>query len=87
MPKVTGLEFAQIIKSQKKHVPIIMLTALGEPEDRIKGLEAGADDYLPKPFEPRELLLRAQNLISIYGFNTKPARYNSFWQLDLKCKK
>ena len=69
MPGVTGLEFAHIIKSQTQHVPVIMLTALGEPEDRIKGLEAGVDDYLPKPFNSQELLLRAKNLIEIYGFN------------------
>jgi two-component system phosphate regulon response regulator OmpR len=44
-------------------VPILLLTAMGEPEDRIAGLESGADDYLPKPFEPRELLLRIRTIL------------------------
>lgn len=65
MPEITGIELAQKIKSSnKKHVPIVMLTALSEPEDRIKGLESGASDYVTKPFEPRELLLRINNLIN-----------------------
>ena len=44
-------------------VPILLLTAMGEPEDRVKGLETGAADYLPKPFEPRELVLRIRNIL------------------------
>ena len=58
MPEITGLEFATKIKESGSTMPIVMLTALSEPEDRIKGLESGANDYLTKPFEPRELLLR-----------------------------
>lgn len=61
MPQETGIEFAQ--KLGEKAPPILMLTAMGEPQDRIKGLEAGVDDYLVKPFEPRELLLRLQNIL------------------------
>ena len=62
MPGKSGLEF---IKENKKKLqtPIILLTAKGEAEERIKGLEIGADDYLPKPFEPKELILRIQNII------------------------
>jgi two-component system phosphate regulon response regulator OmpR len=71
MPEVTGIEFAKTIKGNKIHVPVILLTALSEVEDRVRGLEAGADDYLSKPFEPRELLLRMKNLIEIYGYNSK----------------
>ncbi|MGV2432698.1 MAG UNVERIFIED_CONTAM: response regulator transcription factor [Rickettsiaceae bacterium] len=67
MPEVTGIEFAKHIRDSKIHVPIILLTALSEPEDRIAGLEAGADDYITKPFEPKELLLRTENLINLYG--------------------
>ena len=59
----SGLEFIKDNKS-KIDTPIILLTAKGEVEDRIGGLEVGADDYLPKPFEPKELVLRIKNIIS-----------------------
>ena len=71
MPEITGLEFAQKIKTTKKDLPIVMLTALSEPEDRIKGLESGAKDYVTKPFEPRELLLRINNLINSHNIYKK----------------
>ncbi|GAN88254.1 MULTISPECIES: response regulator [Komagataeibacter] len=58
MPGENGLELTRELRREKLHFPILLLTARGEPEDRIIGLEAGADDYLAKPFEPRELLLR-----------------------------
>ena len=62
MPGKSGLEF--ITENKKKlETPIILLTAKGEANERIEGLEIGADDYLPKPFEPKELLLRIQNII------------------------
>jgi two-component system phosphate regulon response regulator OmpR len=57
MPGEDGLSFTRALRGSQ--TPILLLTALGEADDRIAGLEAGADDYLPKPFEPRELLLRA----------------------------
>ena len=62
MPGKSGLEFIQE-NYKNLNTPIILLTAKGEPEERIKGLELGADDYLPKPFEPKELTLRIQNII------------------------
>tara|TARA_B100001248_G_scaffold88994_1_gene65546 strand:- start:7723 stop:8400 length:678 start_codon:yes stop_codon:yes gene_type:complete len=62
MPEKNGYELTKEIKKSLK-VPIILLTAKGEVEDRIKGLEIGADDYISKPFEPRELLLRIKNVI------------------------
>ena len=62
MPGKNGLEFLKENKS-KLNLPIILLTAKGEPNERIEGLEIGADDYLPKPFEPKELILRIQKLI------------------------
>ncbi len=62
IPGVDGLTVARRLR-ETSAVPIIMLTALGEPEHRIEGLEAGADDYLAKPFSPRELVLRAENLV------------------------
>ena len=62
MPGKNGLEF---IKDHKKKLdtPIILLTAKGEASERVEGLEIGADDYLPKPFEPKELLLRIKNIL------------------------
>ena len=62
MPGESGLDFAADLRGQSG-VPILMLTAMGEPEDRIAGLERGADDYLAKPFDPRELLLRINNIL------------------------
>jgi len=62
MPGESGLELTQSLR-QTMDVPILMLTARSETEDRIEGLETGADDYLPKPFEPRELLLRINNIL------------------------
>ena len=62
MPGKSGLEF--IKENQKKlDTPVILLTAKGEAKERVEGLEVGADDYLPKPFEPKELILRIQNII------------------------
>ena len=63
MPGQDGYELTKDIKKQIK-VPIILLTAKGEVENRIKGLELGADDYISKPFEPKELLLRMNNIIN-----------------------
>ena len=62
MPGESGLEFAADLR-RTNAVPILMLTAMGEAEIRIEGLEKGADDYLTKPFEPRELLLRINNIL------------------------
>ncbi len=64
MPEATGFELTTKIKNSGNTLPIIMLTALSESKDRIKGLEVGANDYVTKPFEPRELLLRINNLIN-----------------------
>ena len=63
MPGQDGYSLTKEIKKKSK-VPIILLTAKGEVENRIKGLELGADDYLGKPFEPKELLLRIKNIIN-----------------------
>ena len=63
MPGQNGYELTKEIKKQIK-IPIILLTAKGEVENRIKGLELGADDYIGKPFEPKELLLRIRNIIN-----------------------
>ena len=63
MPGQSGYDLTKEIKNDDK-VPIILLTAKGEVENRIKGLELGADDYLGKPFEPKELLLRIKNILN-----------------------
>ena len=63
MPGKSGLDFIQENK-QTLNTPIILLTAKGEANDRIEGLEIGADDYLPKPFEPKELILRIKNILN-----------------------
>ena len=62
MPGETGLEFLAKLR-EDNDVPVILLTAMGETADRIAGLETGADDYLPKPFEPKELVLRIKSIL------------------------
>jgi two-component system phosphate regulon response regulator OmpR len=62
MPGETGIELTQVIR-QASQVPIIMLTAMGTTEERIAGLTIGADDYVTKPFDPRELVLRIRNIL------------------------
>ena len=63
MPKVTGIEFLQKIRSDGNNTPVVLLTAMGETADRIAGLEIGAGDYISKPFEPKELVLRINNIL------------------------
>tara|TARA_B100001121_G_scaffold292130_1_gene293512 strand:- start:323 stop:1000 length:678 start_codon:yes stop_codon:yes gene_type:complete len=73
MPGQNGYELTKEIKKNMR-IPVILLTAKGEVENRIKGLELGADDYISKPFEPKELLLRIKNIIKNYNkidFNRK----------------
>lgn len=62
MPGETGLQFLEKLR-REDNIPVILLTAMGEPDERIAGLENGADDYLPKPFEPKELVLRIRNIL------------------------
>lgn len=66
LPGESGLDFARWLRSQSE-VPIVMLTAMGEETDRIIGLELGADDYVPKPFNPRELLARIRAVLRRSG--------------------
>lgn len=63
MPVTTGTEFLQKLRAENNHTPVILLTAMGDAQDRISGLELGADDYIPKPFEPKELVLRINNIL------------------------
>jgi len=77
MPGKNGLEFT--IENKKKiNTPIILLTAKGEADERIEGLEVGADDYLPKPFEPKELILRIKNILN----KTKNKNQKRFIEFD-----
>ena len=87
MPGEDGLSLTKSLKADKLQTPILLLTALGELESRIQGLEAGADDYLPKPFEPRELLLRMHAILRRVA--AKPVVQNEVirfgrWTLDLE---
>ncbi|MEM1278266.1 MAG: response regulator, partial [Pseudomonadota bacterium] len=62
LPDIDGLEVCRRLRAESS-VPVLMLTAKGDPMDRVVGLELGADDYLPKPFEPRELLARLRAVL------------------------
>jgi two-component system, OmpR family, phosphate regulon response regulator OmpR len=75
MPGETGLSFAESLRGA---VPILMLSALAETQDRIAGLSSGVDDYLSKPFEPQELLLRLQSLLRRAGPKAETLREVSF---------
>ena len=66
MPSGDGINLINIIK-EKNNTPVILLTAMGEPENKIEGLKIGADDYLAKPFEPEELFLRIQKLLNLFS--------------------
>ena len=84
MPGQSGLSFTEELRKDNNDIPILLLTALGDVEDRISGLESGADDYLSKPFEPRELVLRLQSILKrkvkahnqVKGFKIGPWTYN-----------
>jgi len=86
MPEKTGTEFIKELRAKGQDTPALLLTALGEAEDRIAGFECGADDYLPKPFEPMELVLRLKAILR----RTKSPQENislyqiGKWQFDTK---
>ena len=71
MPKKSGLELTSEMKKREVNLPIILLTAKGLADERVTGLEFGADDYLSKPFEPKELLLRIKNILNKTLVRTK----------------
>ena len=73
MPGADGFEVTETVR-QTDATPILLLTARGEPEDRIKGLSLGADDYLAKPFEPEELVLESEMSESYNAYNTLSQR-------------
>jgi two-component system phosphate regulon response regulator OmpR len=69
MPGENGFDLTRALRAQgqPQRLPILLLTAMAEPEDRVNGLERGADDFLAKPFEPRELVLRIRNILERRG--------------------
>jgi DNA-binding response OmpR family regulator len=73
LPGIDGLEVCRRLRARAADVPVVMLTALGEESDRVLGLELGADDYVTKPFSPRELVLRVQSVLRRAGRTTSPA--------------
>jgi len=88
LPDMDGLEVCRRIRSmpgEAGRVPVLMLTAKGDPMDRIVGLEIGADDYLPKPFEPRELLARIRAILRRRGESSAPpaAKHMRFGSLEI----
>ncbi len=72
LPGMDGLEVCRRLRDRSSGVPIIMLTALGEESDRVLGLQLGADDYVTKPFSPRELVLRVQSVLRRAGAAASP---------------
>jgi two-component system phosphate regulon response regulator OmpR len=75
MPGESGLDLTGALRADGpgSRLPILLLTAMAEPEDRVNGLERGADDFLAKPFEPRELVLRIRNILERRGIANEPA--------------
>ncbi len=82
LPDMDGLELCRQLRA-KSDLPVLMLTARGEPTDRVVGLEIGADDYLPKPFEPRELLARLRAILRRRGAGAGAARTLRFGRLEI----
>jgi len=78
MPGISGFEFVEWLRKEypEEYVPVILLTALGEIEDRVQGLDTGADDYLTKPFQPRELQARIESLLRTRELMSKLQRQN-----------
>jgi OmpR family response regulator RpaB len=87
LPEMDGFELCRTIRKES-NVPIVMLTARGDVMDRVVGLELGADDYLPKPFEPRELLARIQTILrrsapAAHGNGARQLRFDGGLAIDL----
>lgn len=81
LPGIDGFQLLQRLRQQLRNTPVLMLTARGDDDDRVKGLELGADDYLPKPFNPRELVARVKALLRRTpntSVTPEPAEYAGF---------
>ncbi len=84
LPDMDGLDVCRQVRA-KSDTPLLMLTARGDATDRIVGLELGADDYLPKPFEPRELLARLRAILRRRGAGASTGRVLRFGRLEIDC--
>lgn len=78
MPGETGVDFMKRVKNSLTNTPFLMLSALGHVDDRVDGLESGAEDYLTKPFEPKELLLRMNNIIKRNSIDAKVIEFGDY---------
>ncbi len=86
LPGLSGLEICRILRADRrtKSIPVIMLTARGEERDRVQGLETGADDYLPKPFSPRELAARVKAVLRRTGSHRRPEEVITVADLSIR---
>jgi DNA-binding response OmpR family regulator len=83
LPGMDGLEVCRRLRAQDPELPVVMLTALGEEADRVAGLALGADDYVTKPFSPRELVLRVQSVLRRSSKAVEPAPPETLKDVDL----
>jgi DNA-binding response OmpR family regulator len=83
LPRIDGLEVCRRLRAADRQLPVVMLTAMGEESDRILGLQLGADDYVTKPFSPRELVLRVQSVLRRAGAGTDDGRAGVLTDGDL----
>ncbi len=83
LPGMDGLEVCRRLREQDPNLPVVMLTALGEESDRVVGLSLGADDYVTKPFSPRELVLRVQSVLRRASRSAEPAAPETLTDGDL----
>lgn len=83
LPKINGIDLCKEIKKSKPDTPIIMLTALGTTDDKVEGFDAGADDYLVKPFEMRELLVRIRALLNRYNRTVNSGSVLTYADLEM----
>jgi len=88
MPKLDGFEVARRLKEspQTGHIPIVMVTALGDVQDRVRALDAGADDFLSKPVDPSELKARVQSLLKVKAFNDHMRHYREELEAEVASK-
>jgi DNA-binding response OmpR family regulator len=82
LPKVNGYEICRAVRAEKLEMPILMLTAKGQEEDIVRGLELGADDYITKPFSIRELMARVQAFLRRHRAGSTPTYEFGSWRLD-----
>lgn len=83
LPKMDGIDLCKLLKPQLPDIPIIMLTALGTTDDKVEGFDAGADDYLVKPFEMRELLARIRALLNRYNRRMRTASVLQYADIEM----